>query len=123
MCKAKELSSNLLENISVIKETHQELSKQLSYTDKIITDLQHEIELGRFDVVRGYKKLKQLQDTLIERRKIKNEHELIQPLIAYINSIETKINELHETITYREERIVDRKYRPRVLKDNNKQIK
>lgn len=116
MCMATTLSFNLLETVTTIRKTSKDLNEQLSTIDKTICDLEHEIMLNKFDVCRGYKKFKQLQDALIERRQIKDEWELIQPLIAYTGTIEKKVNELHNTINERESKYENRKYTPRVLK-------
>jgi len=115
MCVARELSSNLVTIITTIRKTSDDLNKQLSQMDKLICDLEHEIEFGKFDVFRGYKKIKQLQNSLNERRDIKNEWELIQPLISYIGGIEKNADKVHTTIVNRELSFKNRKYTPRVL--------
>lgn len=115
MCVARELSSNLLNTVVTIRKTSDDLNKQLSQMDKLICDLEHEIEFGKFDVFRGYKKFKQLQDSLNNRRNIKNEWELIQPLISYIGNIEKNADKVHTTIVNRELSFKNRKYTPRVL--------
>lgn len=117
MCMAKTLSLNLVETVNIIREVSRELNEQLSTLDKTIIDLQHEIEFGKFDVFRGYKKLKQLQDVLIERREVKNEWELIQPLIRYTGNLEDKVNEIHNIIIEKESKHEYRQYTPRVLKN------
>ena len=117
MCMAKTLSLNLVETVNMIREVSRELNEQLSTLDKTIIDLQHEIEFGKFDVFKGYKKLKQLQDVLIERREVKNEWELIQPLIRYTGNLEDKVNEIHNIIIEKESKYEHRQYTPRVLKN------
>jgi len=115
MCKAKVLSSELVNSVIAIRKTSDELNKQLSHADKIICDLQHEIEFGKFDVCKGFKKFKQLQCALIERRNIKNEWELIQPLIAYVGNIEKNVDKIHNIIIDKEIKFENRTYFPRVL--------
>lgn len=121
MCVAGDLSFNLRETVNTIRKTSEDLKKQMSEADKLVCDLQHEIEFNKFDVCKGYKKLKQLQDALQQRRIIKNEFELLQPLITYTKGIEGKINKLYDTIIYREVGVKNRKYRPRVLKNDNEE--
>jgi hypothetical protein len=120
MCVARELSSNLLNTVTTIRKTSEDLNNQLSQIDKLICDIKHEIEFGKFDVFRGYKKFKQLQDTLHERRDIKNEWELIQPLIGYVGNIEKNVDKVHTTIVNKELSFKNRKYKPRVLKIDSK---
>lgn len=116
MCMATTLSSDLLEVVTTIRKTSKELNEKMSIIDKTICDLQHEIEFGKFDVCRGYKKFRQLQDILIERRKIKDELELLHPLIAYVGTIESSVSKVHTTVINKENSFKNRKYTPRILK-------
>lgn len=117
MCMASELSSDLQDIINIIRKTGDVLKLELSQSDKTICDLQHEIEFGKFDVFKGYNKLKQLQETLQIRRSIKNEWELFQPLITYVDNIEKNVDKIHTKIIARESQLKNRKYAPRILKD------
>jgi hypothetical protein len=87
----------------------------MSYYDKLVTDLQHKIEFGKFNVCDGYKVMKQLQEALQERRKVKDERELLEPLIRYTGTLEKKVEAIHNDISDHESRMENRKYRPRVL--------
>jgi len=116
MCVARDLSSNLIDVVTTIRKTSEDLNNQLSHIDKLITDIKHEIEFGKYDVFRGYKKFKQLQDALHERRIIKDECELLHPLISYIGNIEKSVDKVHTTVVNKELSYKNRKYTPRVLK-------
>ena len=116
MCVARELSSNLRDTVNIIRKTNDDLYKQLSQIDKLIIDLKHEIEFGKFDVFRGYKKFKQLQEALQQRRIIKDEVELIEPLIRYTGSIEKSVDKVYTAVVNKELGYKNRKYTPRVLK-------
>ncbi len=114
MCVARELSTNLRDTVISIRKTSEELNNQLSQIDKLINDIQHEIEFGKYDVFRGYKKFKQLQNAYCERRNIKNEWELIQPLISYTGNIERNIDKVHSEVVNKELSYKNRKYTPRI---------
>lgn len=116
MCIAIELSSDLRDTVNTIRKTNNELNKELSQIDKLITDIKHEIEFGKFDVFRGYKKFKQLQEALHKRRIIKDEVELIEPLIRYTGSIEKSVDKVYTAVVNKELNFKNRKYTPRVLK-------
>ncbi len=51
------------------------------------------------------------------RRSIKNEWELFQPLITYVDNIEKNVDKIHTKIIARESQLKNRKYAPRILKD------
>lgn len=106
--------------ISVISEAvaklncrHFELSEELSKYDRQRTDVEHYIEFnaGKLNACDGYKAYKMLQDVLIQRRKVKDELEIVQVALDRIASpdefaqINSKIEELE-----------NRKYTPREFK-------
>jgi len=116
MCVARELSTSLRDTVISIRKTAEELNQQLSQIDKIINDLKHEIEFNKYDVFRGFNKFIELQNALRQRRIIKNEWELIQPLIDYTGNIEKNIDKVHTEVVNKELSYQNRKYKPRVLK-------
>lgn len=63
-----------------ITQTYDRLRSMQSEIDRELSDVYHEIEASRFDVVRGYKFAKKLQSVLQRRRVIKGEFALVQPL-------------------------------------------
>ena len=83
-------------------------------------DLLHEIKLTKFDVLRGYRLCKQLQEVRQRRRELKNKLELLRTLKDFLdNNKQLKIN-LFKTLTTMEkteEHQGQRTYRPRVLTD------
>lgn len=85
---------------------HQALVEQESKYDRQKTDVEHYIELnaGKLNACDGYKAYKLLQDILLERRKIKDELQIINVVrdrmaIEDIANIEKKVEEL-ESRTY-----------------------
>lgn len=63
-------------NVEVIKQTEDEL-----------TDLMHEIELGKpQDMYGGYKLYKQVKDLRMRRRQAKDENDLLEDMYEYIKS-------------------------------------
>ena len=63
-------------NVEIIKQTEEEL-----------TDVYHEIELGRpQDMYGGYKLYKQVKDLRMRRRQAKDENDLLKDMYEYIKS-------------------------------------
>ena len=54
-----------------------ELSEKLSGIDKEIVDIEHYIEFGKFNAYQGWMCFKMLQNLLKQRRKIKNEQQVL----------------------------------------------
>lgn len=73
MCKAKELSKELLELIDKIQNEKSNLCKELSQYDLATDSILHKIELGNFNACEGYKLCKELQQIRKNRRRIKYE--------------------------------------------------
>lgn len=104
---SKYIISVLSEAVAKLNVRHQELVAQESKYDCKKTDIEHYIEFnaGKLNACDGYKAYKLLQDTLLERRKIKDELQIIQVVIDRMNAedianVEQKIKEL-EARTYK----------------------
>ena len=104
---SKYIISVLSEAVAKLNVRHQELVDQESKYDCQKTDIEHYIEFnaGKLNACDGYKAYKLLQDTLLERRKIKDELQMIQVVRDRMNAedianVEQKIREL-ETRTYK----------------------
>ena len=76
-----------------------ELNSQLSGIDKEITDIEHFIEFGNFNAYQGWMCFKILQGMLRQRRKYKNEMEVLTTIRNFgfnqqnLSSLKTKISE------------------------------
>ena len=80
------------------------LVEEESKYDRQRTDIEHYIEFnaGKLNACDGYKAYKMLQDVLLERRKVKDELQIINVVrdrMSLPDDIETKIKEL-ESRTY-----------------------
>jgi hypothetical protein len=89
---------------------HTALVEEESKYDRQRTDIEHYIEFnaGKLNACDGYKAYKMLQDVLLERRKVKDELQIINVVrdrMSLPDDIETKIKELES-----------RTYEPRELK-------
>lgn len=112
-CLSKYIVSVLSEAVAKLNCRHLELTEELSKYDRQRNDVEHYIELnaGKLNACDGYKAYKMLQDVLMQRRKVKDELQVVQVALDKIVSpddlaqIDTKIKEL-ET----------RKYTPREFK-------
>lgn len=109
---SKYIISVLSDAVAKLNCRHQELVDEQSRFDRQVTDIEHYIEfnIGKLDACSGYKAYKLLQDVLVQRRKIKDELQIIQVVrdkIGYpeeVADIETKVQELES-----------RRYEPREL--------
>ena len=112
-CSSKYIVSVLSEAVAKLNCRHLELTEELSKYDRQRTDVEHYIELntGKLNACDGYKAYKMLQDVLTQRRKVKDELQVIQIALDKIVSpddlaqIDTKVKELES-----------RKYTPREFK-------
>ena len=110
---SKYIVSILSDTVAKLNSRHLVLSEELSKYDRQRTDIEHYIEFntGKLNACDGYKAYKLLQDVLLQRRKVKDELQIIQVALDRIVSpdelaqIDSKVKEL-ET----------RQYQPRELK-------
>ena len=110
---SKYIISVLSDAVAKLNCRHISLSDELSKYDRQVTDIEHYIEFnsGKLNACDGYKAYKLLQDVLVERRKVKDELQMIcmvkdkMAIPEDIANIDNKIKEL-ET----------RRYEPRELK-------
>lgn len=104
---SKYIISVLSEAAAKLNVRHQELAEQQSKFDGQVSDIVHYIEFntGKLNACDGYKAYKLLQDTLLERRKVKDELQIIQVVRDRMNAedianVEQKIKEI-EARTYK----------------------
>lgn len=96
--------SVLSDAIAKLNLRHVALSDELSKYDRQRTDVEHYIEFnaGKLNACDGYKAYKLLQDVLVQRRKVKDELEILQvvkdkmALPDDITAINTRVQELAE---------------------------
>ena len=105
-----------------IESNEQELTK----IEQEIQDLLHVIELGSYDAIKGNQLLKQLKKARQDRRKIKNDLELLEPVKEFISyakptekNIGQSIGKLRNVINVQEHRT----YRMRVRTDLQEWVK
>lgn len=70
----------ILQAIDYINKTWVENGERQSEIARLLCDLYHELEFTSIDVQRGYKFAKQIQDARRERRRLKDEMELLRIL-------------------------------------------
>ena len=102
---SKYIISILSDAVAKLNTRHQELIVQESKYDRQKTDIEHYIEFnaGKLNACDGYKAYKLLQDVLLERRKIKDEMQIINVVRDRMNAedlanIDQKIKELESRI-------------------------
>lgn len=110
---SKYIVSVLSDAVAKLNCRHLALSEELSTYDRKVTDIEHYIEfnVGKLNARDGWKAYKLLQDTLVERRKVKDELQILQvvkdrmALTDDIENVNEKVKELE-----------GRRYEPRELK-------
>lgn len=110
---SKYIVSIISDAVAKLNCRHLELVEDLSKFDRQKTDIEHYIEFnaGKLNACDGYKAYKILQDILLERRKVKDELEIVQVALDRIAAPE----ELAQ-IDLRVKELESRKYTPRELK-------
>lgn len=83
-------------------------------------DLLHLLELTSFNASEGYNISRQLKDIRQERRRIKNENEMIEPLANVLKKFKNNLQELDKVvgdIRNVKSRLNQRRYHPRIRTD------
>jgi hypothetical protein len=103
-----------------VKETMKEADELQTFSEREYADLAHALELTNFDIQRGYRLAKELQQNRVNRRNAKNTKEEIQPLLELMNRYHGLFKEL-KNVHAQIERIrhiqMNRCYTPRERKD------
>lgn len=89
-----------------------ELVEDLRHVDREISDIEHYIEIGRFNAYQGWLAFSMLKGRLIKRRKIKDELNVIVRLKSCKVTSDTMIDINNAIKAYQ-----NRQYKPRVLKE------
>ncbi|WP_407310548.1 hypothetical protein [Desulfosporosinus sp. SB140] len=120
MAEAISTTKNFLDSLNTIEKEWGNWVDDLKSCEMETQDLLHEIELTKFDVFRGYKLAKQLQEIRQRRRNLKDTMEIMRNLKDFLdNNKQLKIN-LFKTLTTMEkaeENQGQRMYHPRVRMD------
>ena len=94
-CKDLELMQNTMQDV---KNTYEYNVKRHSELDKMLNDYNHELEFSNYDVVRGFKLYKKIHSTLNERRKVKNEIEILHSTYKVIKNNQSLLNNLSTSL-------------------------
>lgn len=110
---SKYIVSVLSDAVAKLNCRHLALSDELSKFDRQLTDVEHYIEFnaGKLNACDGYKAYKLLQDVLVERRKVKDELQILQ-VVKDRMCLSDDIDSINERVKEME----SRKYEPREFK-------
>lgn len=111
---------NFLESLNIIEKEWGTWVDGLNICELEIQDLLHEIELTKFDVQRGYRLCKQLQEVRQRRRELKNTMEVLRALKDFLDTNKQLKISLFKTLSAMEkteEHQDHRMYTPRVRTD------
>jgi hypothetical protein len=121
MSKSEEACTGLLKIFGDIPELYEQNFEIVNRCDKETQDLLHEIELSENQSTAGaYRLYKALRDVRRERRRAKEENELLQPLVDALKQQETfrlKLYKVHDRIKELARQQSERTYTPRVRED------
>lgn len=104
------------------KANHDEIGK----LDQETQDLLHFAEFRKLDIQRGFNFYKETQEVRVRRRELKNENELIAPVIDILVDYKKRLDELNRAIgAIRNKKKLqkDRHYTFKVRKDLGETIK
>lgn len=91
--------NNFLEILNSMEKDWDDLQDKIVKAEKEIQDLLHEIELSKFDVQRGYRLAKELQEVRQRRRAAKEQRELLQPLRDWLLGNQKQKIDLFKVLT------------------------
>ncbi|MGE4272077.1 MAG: hypothetical protein AB7E31_04305 [Desulfitobacterium sp.] len=113
-------TKHFLETLNLVEGEWGSWVDELKLVEQEIQDLLHEIELTRFDVQRGYKLCKALQDARQRRRRLKEKMEILRNLKDFVDSnrqLKISLYKILSAMEKVEENQGNRMYTPRVRDD------
>lgn len=96
MCLAKDHLKAVSDVFGKLQNDYDLLKSKQSEYDSKLSSLYHEIEVGRFSGVGGYKKIQQLQKLLRERRIVKHELSQVHHVVMHL-APEKVLEKIHIT--------------------------
>ena len=114
-------SSNIIQIFNDVVKKYESNLEVIKQTEDSLTDVYHEIELGKNqDMYHGYLLYKQIKDLRMKRRQAKDENQLLQDMYEYIKSqpgqsFKTKIQSIQGNSVKVYESQSRRTYTPRQL--------
>lgn len=114
-------SSNIIQIFNDVVKKYESNLDIIKQTEDSLTDVYHEIELGRNqDMYHGYLLYKQVKDLRMQRRQAKDENDLLRDMYEYIKSqngqsFKTKIQSIQGNSVKVYEAQSRRTYTPRQL--------
>lgn len=89
---AEQIAVTIRDAIRDIPKRHGDNSRRISDIEKETDDIMHLIELTSFNAAEGYKIAKQLKEIRMERRILKDENDLLRPMINELSGLKHKRN-------------------------------
>lgn len=98
MCKAIEYGTFLTDTFSKMKEDYDKIKSKISEYDKKVNGIYHEIETSNLNASEGYKKYKELRQTLRMRRVLKQEFYTLEKLMYKTFDVDRISSQIHKTL-------------------------
>jgi hypothetical protein len=86
---------------SIIKEAPKLLAANaddIKVCEKELNDIEHVLELSTFNASKGYYFAKEIQNVRIRRRYLKDQNELLEPLVEVVTRMRSFENDLNKAI-------------------------
>lgn len=112
-----EIIDDLCKKLDKLEQYGKECSNKLSDCDKLITDIQHCLELEKLSASQIVQLGVKERDALIERRKIKNELDFIKAISEADSKVQLTVNRLYDIKNAYANQlhvIKDKSYTPRI---------
>lgn len=93
--------------------------------EKEIIDIEHVIELTAFNASRGYALAKEIKDARIRRRELKDQNELLGPLVEVVQRMRSFQNDLNKAVGDArriKQKQLNRSYKMRVRQDLQEEV-
>lgn len=116
---------NIRDAIQDVPKRYADNLDKIERYEKELLDIQHQLELTKFNAYEGYKIAKEQQKILKERRELKDENELLKHLQPILSGMKNKVkgfNEVIGEIRQSKANLEKRSYRCRVRKDLQSKI-
>lgn len=81
-----------------IIDTYEYNEKMIQSLEHAVIDVTHEIEFSQYDVRRGFDAYKRLKEIVVERRRMKNENEVLRDAYDQIIADKTLMNRLNKSV-------------------------
>ncbi|WEG14132.1 hypothetical protein PU629_07135 [Pullulanibacillus sp. KACC 23026] len=122
----EQLTNTLRSIINDTPKLFEQNKQSIDLLEKEIMDIEHVIELTTFNASKGYILARDIQTARVKRRELKDQNEMLQPLVEVVTRMRTFQNDLNKAvgeIRKIKSRHLNRQYKMRVREDLQEEVK